>query len=351
MATKDLIKGLGNSVVNGITGSIGSGISGAVSGLLGGVLGLGSRAEKKQWEYEQKRMEEQFRYNKAMADYNHMLGLQMYEATGYKSQVRQMKEAGLNPALMYGSAGSTGQATQGTGAGVQQGNTQAVMMGLNMRQMQKQIELADAQIRKTNEEAKTEESKRGVNTSISSLNETLSKLNNAKLDEIPVMIDKLKEEIRGLKSNNNVLTATENERIAEIWNRSQKAMWDQIGARLDYQMKEQELKMLEKKAAKWDEFLNAELKKLESEGRLNEVNAELANAKIKELMLMIGSDGEDGLLQKEFKLKLDRYQLDETLGWVNVGVKAAAIIANVLPVGQVIKLIQEGIGKAFAKKK
>lgn len=345
------IKGLEDSITSGITGGIGSSITGAVGGILGDVLGLGRSAEKRQWKYEQKRMQQQFEYNKQMADYNHMLGLDMFEKTGYKAQKAQMKEAGLNPALMYGSAGSPGQATQGTGAGVQQGNTQAVMMGLNMRQMQKQIELADAQIQKTREEAKSEESKRVVNYSVWSLNNTLEKLNTAKLEEIPQVIEKLKEEVRGLKSNNNVLTATENERIAEIWNRSQKALWEQIGTRLDYQMKEQELKMLEKKAERWDEFLNAELKKLESEGKLNEVNAELANAKIKELLIMIGSDGEDGLLQKEFKLKLDRFDLDETLGWVNAGVKLASVVADVLPVGKVIKLVQEGIGKAFVKKK
>lgn len=347
---KDLIKGIGSSITSGITSGIGGSISGAVGGMLGDVLGLGRSAEKRQWEYEQKRMQQQFEYNKQMADYNHMLGIDMFSKTGYGAQAAQMREAGLNPALMYGSAGSSGQATQGTGASVQQGNTQAVAMGLNLQQMQKQIELADAQIRKTNEEAKTEESKRGVNASISALNDTLGKLNTAKLDEIPKVIEKLSEEIRGLKSNNNVLTATENERIAKIWNESQKSLWEQIGTRLDKQMKEKELSMLEKKSAMWEDFLNAELKKLESEGKLNEINAELANQKINELLIMIGCDGKEGLLQKEFRLKLDRFDLDETLGWVNAGIKAAGVIADVVPIGKIVKLIKEGITKAFAKK-
>lgn len=347
---KDLIKGIGSSITSGITSGIGGSISGAVGGMLGDVLGLGRSAERRQWEYEQRRMQQQFEYNKQMADYNHMLGLDMFAKTGYGTQAAQMREAGLNPALMYGSAGSSGQASQGTGAGVQQGNTQAVAMGLSLQQMQKQIELADAQIRKTNEEAKTEESKRWVNVSISKLNKSIERFNTAKLEEVPVLIKKLQEEITALKSNNVVLTATENERIAKIWNESQQSLWNQIGARLDSEMKEQELGMLKKKAAKWDDFLNAELNKLESEGKLNEVNAELAKTKIKELMIMIGSDGEDGLLQKEFKLKLDRFELDETLGWINTGIKAASVIAEVLPVGKVIKLIQEGIGNMFAKK-
>lgn len=340
MAAKDFIKGLGNSVVNGITGGIGSGISGAVGGLLGGVLGLGKSAEKRQWEYEQKRMEEQFRYNKAMADYNHMLGLQMYEATGYKSQVRQMREAGLNPALMYGSAGTTGQATQGTGAGVQQGNTQAVMMGLNMVRMQKDIELANAQIEKTREEAKTEESKRGVNESVQNLNKTISKLNTAKLDEIPETINLIKEQVIAMKSNNVVLTATEQERIAIVWENTLKAQWEQIEARLSAEIKEKERDMLTAKQERWQEYIDAEIRKLQAEGIEKEVNAKLAEAKISEILQMIG---ETGLNERKFGL-------DTIMGYINAGIRGASALAQILPIGKVLKLISLGLSEISRKK-
>lgn len=340
MAAKDFIKGLGNSVANGITGGIGSGISGAVGGLLGGVLGLGKSAEKRQWEYEQKRMEQQFRYNKAMADYNHMLGLQMYEATGYGSQVRQMREAGLNPALMYGSAGSTGQATQGTGAAVQQGNTQAVMMGLNMVRMQKDIELADAQISKTREEAKTEESKRGVNVSVQKLNDTISKLNTAKLDEIPETINLIKEQVIAMKSNNVVLTATEQERIAIVWENALKAQWEQIEARFSAEIKEKERDMLAAKQERWQEYIDGEIRKLQAEGKEKEVNAKLAEAKISEILQMIG---ETGLNERKFGL-------DTIMGYVNAGIRGASTLAQILPVGKVLKLISLGLSKIGRKK-
>lgn len=340
MAAKDLIKGLGNSVSNGIIGGIGSGISGAVGGLLGGMLGLGSRAEKKQWEYEQKRMEQQFQYNKAMADYNHMLGLQMYEATGYKSQVRQMQEAGLNPALMYGSAGATGQATQGTGASVQQGNTQAVMMGLNLMRMQKDIELADAQIAKTREEAKSEESKRGVNESVQKLNDTISKLNTAKLDEVSETINLIKEQVITMKSNNVVLTATEQERIAIVWENALKAQWEQIEARLGAEIKEKERDMLAAKQERWQEYIDGEIRKLNAEGKEKEVNAKLAEAKISEILQMIG---ETGLNERKFGL-------DTIMGYVNAGIKGASTLAQILPVGKVLKLISLGLSKIGRKK-
>lgn len=340
MAAKDFIKGLGNSITNGITGGIGSGISGAIGGVLGGVLGLGSRVEKKQWEYEQKRMEQQFLYNKAMADYNHKLGLQMYEATGYRSQVRQMKEAGLNPALMYGSAGTTGQATQGTGAGVQQGNTQAVAMGLNLIRMQKDIELADAQIAKTREEAKSEESKRGVNESVQKLNDTISKLNTAKLDEIPETINLIKEQVIAMKSNNVVLTATEQERIAIAWENAQKAQWEQIEARLSAEMKEKERDMLAAKQERWQEYIDGEIRKLQSEGLANEVNAKLAKAKINEIMYMIG---EDGLKEREF-------EFNKVIQLIDEGIKGANVLGEILPVGKVLKLVSKAFTRLNRKK-
>lgn len=285
-------------------------------------------------------MEEQYRYNKAMADYNHMLGLQMYEATGYKSQVRQMHEAGLNPALMYGSAGTTGQATQGTGAGVQQGNTQAVMMGLNMVRMQKDIELANAQIEKTKEEAKTEESKRGVNESVQKLNDTISKLNTAKLDEIPETINLIKEQVIAMKSNNVVLTATEQERIAIVWENALKAQWEQIEARLGAEIKEKERDMLAAKQERWQEYIDGEIRKLQAEGVEKEVNAKLAEAKISEILQMIG---ETGLNERKFGL-------DTIMGYVNAGIRGASTLAQILPVGKVLKLISLGLSKIGRKK-
>ena len=39
----------------------------------------------------------------------------MFDYTGYENQVKQMKAAGLNPALMYGSAGSGGSTQGGAG--------------------------------------------------------------------------------------------------------------------------------------------------------------------------------------------------------------------------------------------
>lgn len=54
-------------------------------------------------------------YAKEMADINQQHNKDMFDYTGYQAQVAQMKAAGLNPALMYGSAGAGGSTQGGAG--------------------------------------------------------------------------------------------------------------------------------------------------------------------------------------------------------------------------------------------
>ena len=56
--------------------------------------------------------------NKEQMAYNQQLNKDMYEYTGFASKVRQMKEAGLNPALMYAGGGSGGGVTGNVSGGI-----------------------------------------------------------------------------------------------------------------------------------------------------------------------------------------------------------------------------------------
>lgn len=105
------------------------------NGLIGGALGMigGSiqyRRQKKlmaqQYEYALGMAQQNQEYAKEMAGINQgyakeMAGINqqhnkdMFDYTGYQAQVAQMKAAGLNPALMYGSAGGGGSTQGGTG--------------------------------------------------------------------------------------------------------------------------------------------------------------------------------------------------------------------------------------------
>ena len=56
---------------------------------------------------------------KNLMDYQFRNQLDMWERTNYPAQVKMMKQAGLNPALMYGQAGAGGQLGAGLPAGGQ----------------------------------------------------------------------------------------------------------------------------------------------------------------------------------------------------------------------------------------
>jgi hypothetical protein len=100
----------------------------------------------------------QIRGQKEMTDYNTQKSYGMWLNTGVKGQMQQMKEAGLNPALMYGKGGASGGSTQITGGNVSGGAAPSggreVQDGVSMgMQMKSQMELLQAQ--KENVEADT----------------------------------------------------------------------------------------------------------------------------------------------------------------------------------------------------
>lgn len=148
-------------------GSLLSGIATGGMGIISGVINARRmREERKEQEkfaremaatqnqYEIGRMGLQADLNKQAADYSQRLAKDMWEYTGYANQKRQMEEAGLNPALMYGSGGGGGQSTSG---GDQQGVTalqpMALQVALQAEQMKASIALTQAQTKKTEAEA------------------------------------------------------------------------------------------------------------------------------------------------------------------------------------------------------
>ena len=127
----------------------------AASGAAGNIMGIGeellmgNHRRKKQLEQQQKLTDMQVAANKNLADYGMGISKEMFEATGYGAQRRQMEEAGLNPALMYGHAGAGGS-TQSAGAGsagAGQASTgseyagKANAMGIEMMRAQSEIDV------------------------------------------------------------------------------------------------------------------------------------------------------------------------------------------------------------------
>lgn len=150
-------------------------------GIINGIMGLfggSSKAERRQYQHEKEMMALQNKYNtqaaaqsmeyaKTMNRINFEQQNQMFdkqaEWNSPEQQKQRLKEAGLNPSLMYGIGGEGGSSVSsggGTGSEVQGvGNpgTQAVMMGLQTKSIESQIALNNAQASKINAETKKTE--------------------------------------------------------------------------------------------------------------------------------------------------------------------------------------------------
>ena len=85
-----------------------------------------------------------------------------------EEQMKRLKAAGLNPAMIYGQSGATGTMSDVQALQAQVStNDGASGMGLQMMMAQKQMELIDSQINKNNVEANKT---RGVDTELVSVN-------------------------------------------------------------------------------------------------------------------------------------------------------------------------------------
>lgn len=150
-------------------------------GIVNGIMGLfggSGKAEKRQYQHEKEMMALQNKYNmqaaeksmeyaKTMNQINFEQQNQMFDKQAQwnsaEQQKQRLKEAGLNPALMYGigsEGGSSVSSGGGTGSGVQgvsNPGTQAVMMGLQAKSIESQIALNNAQASKINAETEKTE--------------------------------------------------------------------------------------------------------------------------------------------------------------------------------------------------
>lgn len=118
-----------------------------------GMLG-GNWQAQNQYDRQRRLMGLQNRYQQALNQQGHDLQFDMWNKTNYGAQVKHMLEAGLNPALMYGSAGQGG--TTGSQGGGQAGGGQAAsesVMDLGNMLVQRQGDLLKAQTAKANAEA------------------------------------------------------------------------------------------------------------------------------------------------------------------------------------------------------
>ena len=179
------------------TGGLASGIGSFVSGIFGD-KGLSKKDQleimNKQHGYELENMDYQAKLNGEMAQrnqerQNEYCGMTA-EYNSAKNQKQRLKDAGLNPALMYGSAGSGGAGTGSTGGasgnGVGLSQAQAVSMGLQLSQIKAQTNLMNAEAAKAYADANkikgvdTDATKQGIKESEARIDEIIAKIPSEK---------------------------------------------------------------------------------------------------------------------------------------------------------------------------
>jgi len=139
-------------------GSILGPIAGAVANVGTGLLGMITQnaREKRAMKNTQKLMGIQQKNQMQLDKYGQELQLDTWKRTSYPAQVEMLKEAGLNPGLLYGNGGPggvTGSQGGGSAASGSAPTPQQSPMDLgNAIMMAKQIELLEAQKQKVNAE-------------------------------------------------------------------------------------------------------------------------------------------------------------------------------------------------------
>lgn len=210
-------------------------------------MDYGREMWEKQNQAEMKRMALQYQWNKEAAEQSQKYAKEMFDYTGYENQVKQMKAAGLNPALMNGGGGSPGQASAGTEVQPAQAfQPLGIQMALQAQQVMANTKLANAQAQKTRAEATAQNMQNLIGSSID-LAQKISEIGRTKQEKKNLEITynktteevkKVQEEVNNLKLQGDVLK--ENKELLAFQNGVNKIIksgvyYDTKGAKMDWQ--------------------------------------------------------------------------------------------------------------------
>lgn len=207
----------------------------------------GKEMWEKQNEAENERMALQNQWNKEAAAQSQQYAKEMFDYTGYENQVKQMKAAGLNPALMNGGGGSAGQAS--AGAEVQPAQAfqpMGIQMALQAQQIMANTQLANAQAQKTRAEATAQNMQNLIGSSID-LAQKIGEIGRTKQEKKNLEatytktieeVKKVQEEVNNLMLQGDVLK--ENKELLQFQNEANRIIkngtyYDAKGSSTDWQ--------------------------------------------------------------------------------------------------------------------
>lgn len=179
---------------------------------------------EKQNQAEDNRMALQNQWNKEAAAQSQQYAKEMFDYTGYENQVKQMKAAGLNPALMNGGGGAAGQASGAEVQPAQAFQPMGIQMALQAQQVMANTQLANAQAQKTRAEATAQNMQNLIGSSID-LAQKIGEIGRTKQEKknLEATYTKTLEEVKKVQEEVNNLTLQgdvlkENKQLLEFQN-------------------------------------------------------------------------------------------------------------------------------------
>lgn len=289
-------------------GMIGAGVAGQAASYMD--IG-GNRMRKKQIEQQKKLTDIQTDANKDLANYGMGISKEMWDYTNYENQRKHMEQAGLNPALMYGHAGaggSTSSASAGSAGGSQASDEaslkQAQMaqqgMALQMAKLGSEIELNRATAREREAEAGK---KSGVDTDLANkqIDNLTADINNKSVQRIGMILQNDFDEIR-----NEVREATAGSEIRsmdflakQIAKNIQKINREIESLDIDINIKDQTKNSIIESARLQNEQIMADILVKESQGKLNETQAQTIVQQIGINLSQLGTNIDKNAIERE----------------------------------------------------
>lgn len=277
----------------------------------------------------------------------HDLNLDTFDKTGYSAQVNQMRNAGLNPALMYG---------MGSGGNPEIGNSSIsnkdedvklakMAMGLQAMDLASQVKYreseADLNVAKADEirgiDKELKETTSKLNESITSLNTATEKLNNLKFElekaKTKAEINKMSEEVANIIADTslkqfelNFMQETADDNKKKLREEVNKLIFEQLRIQsqiiVDESIANLNYKKVEELNFKMNELFKLELEKLNlDKDKYNLDKDKHILEKDKFSLESNKFDFESDKFEKEFSLNFQKFYMETLIqdnkgGWV-----------------------------------
>ena len=183
-----------DAITNGANALLGMGTT-----ALGRLFGLSMSPGKSmglQHKYNLGLMQKQSEYQQQAAERSQQFAKDFWDYTNVENQKKHLKDAGLNPALLYGQSGGGGMGLSGGAkeAAPEQPQVSPVAMGLQAQQLEQQKQMNDAQIALTQAQARKAE-------------EEANKIGGVDIEEAKKRIEEMNAKINDLIAEKNLKEA------------------------------------------------------------------------------------------------------------------------------------------------